>query len=265
MGIIGKIIKLTCFGGLFMSVQVQAESWPVQSCDVDDYITKAIGIEEPWLENAAYLFVQADNNGSPQSLTLSPEIEARFTDRLGMELDLPAYTANLPLGSGGVFGPVAAGLKFAALHTCDFSNGRSSLLTAEVEGQYWIDPRPSALPGQGNSVTAQVMWAQLWYPWFTQGEAGYTQRIGTGITSGWFLNTSVGHAIGVAYAAQLEVEVDNQLILDDGRRAIEGSVIPQIAYHLTPLWLIALGEQASFQQGVSHPQWSTLLMIEREL
>ncbi|CUA96927.1 hypothetical protein Ga0061069_10527 [Thiomonas bhubaneswarensis] len=256
---------LACVGGLFLGAQAQAQSWSVQPCDVDDYITKAIGIEEPWLENAAYVFAQTNTNGTPRSLTLSPEIEGQFSERLGMELDLPAYTANAPFGRGnGAFGPVAAGLKFAALHTCDLSEGRASLLTAEVEGQYWADPRPSVLPGQGNAVTAQVMWAQLWYPWFTQGEAGYTQRIGTGIASGWFLNTSLGHAIGTAYAAQVEVEVDNQLVMDDGRRGMEGSVMPQIAYHLTQQWLLALGEQASFQQGTSHPQWSTWVMLERE-
>ena len=126
-------------------------------------------------------------------------------------MDFPAYTANEPIGRGqGAFGPVSAGLKFAALHTCNLSEGRATLLTAEVEGQYWADPRPSMLPGEGNAVTTQVMWAQLWYPWFTQGEAGYTQRIGSGITGGWFVNTSLGSAIGAAYAVQLEVEADNQ-------------------------------------------------------
>lgn len=257
---------VACVSGALLGAQAQAQTWPVQPCDVDDYITKAIGIEEPWLENAAYLFAQANTNGSPQSLTLSPEIEGRFNDRIGMELDLPAYTANEPLGRGrSAFGPIAAGLKFAALHTCDLSEGRASLLTAEVEGQYWARPRQSVLPDQGNAVTAQVMWAQLWYPWFSQGEAGYTQRLGSGVTSGWFVNTSLGRAIRTVYAVQVEVEVDNQSTLDNGQRGLEGSVMPQIAYHLTPQWLLALGEQASLQQGQSrHPQWSTWLMLERE-
>ncbi len=237
-----------------------------QSCDVDDYITKAIGIEEPWVENAAYLYTQADNNGSPQALSLAPELEARFSDRLGMELDLPAYTAQEPVGRApSAFGPLAAGLKVAAAHVCDMSRGRATLLTGEVEGQYWADPRPQVLPGEGNSVTAQALWAQLWYPWFTQGEAGYTQRVGTGVTSGWFVNTSVGRALGTAYAVQLEIALDNQLPLDGGGRGIEGSVMPQVAWHVSPRWLLALGEQAAFQQGSSRSQWSTWLMVEREL
>uniref|UniRef100_E6PMV0 Uncharacterized protein n=1 Tax=mine drainage metagenome TaxID=410659 RepID=E6PMV0_9ZZZZ len=285
------IMATTGFAGMLFGMQAQAQPWQVQPCDVDDYITKAIGIEEPWLENAVYGFAQADNNGSLRSLTLSPEFEGKFSERLGMELDLPAYTANEPLGQGqGAFGPVAAGLKFAALHTCNLSEGRASLLTVEVEGQYWAHPRPSVLPGEGNAVTAQVMWAQLWYPWFTQGEAGYTRGIGSqgnagppqisltptgggsasrpwgrsGVTSGWFVNTSLGHALGTAYAVQLEVEVDNQLTLDDGHRGIEGSVMPQFAYHLTQQWLLAIGEQAAIQQGQSQPQWSTWLMVEHD-
>lgn len=234
-----------------------------QSCDVDDYITKAIGIEEPWIENAGYLYAQA--GGSPQALTLAPEIEARFSERVGMELDLPGYTAQAsPGGGSGAFGPLAAGLKVAALHECAMDRGSATLLSAEIEGQYWADPRPAVLPDEGNSVTAQVMWAQLWYPWFTQGEAGYTRAVGTGVTGGWFVNTSLGKALGSAWSAQLEVAVDNQLRLQGGRRGIEGSVMPQIAYRGSPRWLVALGEQASAQQGVPGLQWTTWLMLERE-
>ena len=232
-------------------------------CDVDDYITKAIGIEEPWIENAGYLYSQAARD--PASLTLAPEIEARFSERVGMELDLPAYTTAAPLDGGrGAFGPLAAGLKVAALHECAMGRGSATLLSGEVEAQYWADPRPAVLAGEGNSVTAQLMWAQLWYPWFTQGEAGYTRAVGSGVTSGWFLNTSLGKALGSAWSVQLEVAVDNQLILDGGRRGIEGSVMPQVAYRGSPRWLIALGEQASIQQAGAGPQWTTWLMLEHE-
>jgi hypothetical protein len=236
-----------------------------ESCDVDDYVTKAIGIEEPWLENAGYLFTQATNNSNPQAVTLAPEIEARFSDRLGMELDLPAYTAQKPLGRApSAFGPVAAGLKGVSIDTCDLSEGRATLFTGEIEGQYWVHPRPSVLAGQGNSVTGQAMWAELWNPWFSQGELGYTQRIGAGIASGWFLNTSFGRALNSAWAAQLELEVDDQLTLTDGHGGIEGSVMPQISYRASSEWLVALGEQASLQQGTAQTGWSTWLMIERE-
>jgi hypothetical protein len=256
-----RVIFLFTLIGLGWAQQASAQEW---NCDVDDYITKAIGIEEPWLENAGYLFSQV-TNAQPGSLTLAPEVEAKLNDHVGMELDLPTYTANTPIGSApATFGPAAAGLKLATLHTCNMGRGMATLLTFEIEGQYWADPRRSVLPGQGNAVSAQVMWAQLWYPWFTQGEAGYTQRIGLGISSGWFVNTSLGRSISTAYAAQLEVEVDNQLILDDGRRGMEGSVMPQVAYHVTPVWLLAVGEQASFQQSSSQPKWSTWVMAERD-
>ena len=236
-----------------------------QSCDVDDYITKAIGVEEPWVENAAYLFGQYDH-AAPQALTLAPELEARFSERVGMELDLPAYTAQTPLGRGAsAFGPLAAGVKLNALHRCDMGRGRATLLSVEVEAQYWGDRNTTVLPGQGNSATLQAMWAQLWYPWFTTGEVGYTQRVGAGVASGGFVNAALGRALDSAHSLQLEVELDNQATLADGSRGFEGSVMPQVAWRPSPRWLFALGEQASVQQGDLRPQWSTWLMVEREL
>jgi hypothetical protein len=242
-----------------------AASAQAQSCDVDDYVTKAIGIEEPWVENAGYLFAQYDHAADPQALTLAPELESRFSDRVGMELDLPAYTAQAPLGRGAsAFGPLAAGLKFGALHSCDMGRGRATLLSVEVEGQYWADRNTTVLPGEGNSATLQAMWAQLWYPWFTTGEVGYTQRIGGGVASGGFVNAALGRALDSAHSVQIEVELDNQATLADGSRGFEGSVMPQFAWRPSPRWLFALGEQASLQQGALRPQWSTWLMVERE-
>lgn len=243
------------------ALPAHAQNW---DCDVDDYITKPIGIEEAWAENAGYLFTQVSHQ-QPAGITMAPEIEARLGERNGLELDLPAYSSGFPLGRApGAFGPLAAGLKLGMVHTCDMSRGRATLLTFEVEGQYWANPRPQVLPGVGDSATAQLLWAQLGYPWFTEGELGYTQRIGPGAASGWFVNASVGRALAPSWSAQLEVELDNQAVQDDGRRGMQGFVMPQIAYHATPVWLIALGEQASLQQGDGHPQWSTWLMLERE-
>ena len=238
-----------------------AQDW---NCDVDDYITKSIGIEEPWVENAGYLFTQI-NKGSPSSLTVAPEIEARLNERFGMEIDLPAYTTALPLGHGqSALSPFGAGIKAGVIHDCNVDRGQATLLTFELEGQYWADRRPDVLPDEGNSITAQAMWAQLWYPFFNEGEIGYTQHVGSGVTSGWFVNTSFGKSLGNPnYSVQLEAEADNQLVLDNGQRGIEGYFMPQIAYHATP-WLFAVGEQANIQQGNWRANWSTWLMVERE-
>lgn len=244
------------------TVLVAERAWS-EPCDVDEYVTKAIGIEEPWLENAGYLFIQATHSSSPEAVTLSPEIEARFSDRLGMELDLPGYTAQEPLRRGrDALGPLAAGLKAVGFDTCDPSHERTTLLTGEIEGQYWADPRHSVLPGEGNSVTGQVMWTELWNSWFSQGEVGYTRGVGPWIISGWFLNTSIGRPLNSVWAAQLEIEIDNQTTLLDGHRGIEGSVMPQISYRPSTQWLVALGEQASRWQGNSQTGWSTWLMME---
>ena len=250
---------------LVVAMVVSGSAW-AQSCDIDTSVIRAIGIEEPWLENAGYLFTRVTDNSSPRAIGLAPEIEARFSDRLGMELDLPAYTAQEPLGRApSAFGPLAAGLKAVGVHTCSLDEGRATLLTGEIEGQYWTHPRPSVLPGQGDSVTGQAMWAELWNPWFGEGEVGYTRRIGAGIVNGWFFNTSVGRSWSSACSAQLELEVDNQLALADGHRGIEGSVMPQMSYRTSSQWLIAVGEQASLQKGASQTRWSTWLMIEREI
>jgi hypothetical protein len=234
------------------------------SCDVDDYVTKAIGIEEPWLENAGYLFTQVTHNSAPQILTIAPEIEARFNDRLGMELDLPAFSAQEPVGRRPhAFGPMAVGLKGLGVQRCNPRGDRAMVLTGEIEGQYWADRRPSVLPGEGNSVTAQAMWAELWNPWFSEGEIGYTQRVGSGVSSGWFLNTSLGRAWSSAWAAQLELEINDQSTSTNGHRDIEVSVMPQVSYRPSPQWLLALGEQASVEQGAAQTGWSTWLMVER--
>ena len=83
------------------------------SCgSLDDAVTKATGIEEPWVENAGYVLASITRNAHPQTFTVAPEPEARFDRGLGMELDLPIYTTAQPLGStAGAFGPFAAGLK----------------------------------------------------------------------------------------------------------------------------------------------------------
>ena len=252
------LLSVLCLSSaLWSQVAYSQQDW---NCDVDDFITKPIGIEESWLENSGYLYAQASHD-QPSSLTLAPEIEGRFSDRIGMELDLPEFSANFPLGRGSsALGPAAFGLKFAALHECNPAKGEATLVTFEVEGQY----SPKKLSGEGNSVSPQVMWAQLWYPWFTQGEAGYTQQVGNGVTNGWFINTSLGRAIHGVYAVQLEVEGDNQLVMANGQRGYEGYLMPQVAYHVGSKWLFALGEQIEKQQGNRSTSWSTWGMLERE-
>ena len=132
-------VGIACWVGVATVVliaQLAAGSARAQSCDVDEYLTKAIGMEEPWVENAGYLFTQITNNSIPQAVTLAPEVEARFSDRLGMEIDLPAYTGQEPLGRApGAFGPLSAGLKGVGIRRCDPSQGRAVLLTGEIEGQ----------------------------------------------------------------------------------------------------------------------------------
>lgn len=52
-------------------------------------------------------------------------------------------------------------------------------------------------------------------------------------------------------------------VLNPKGRAL--GLMPRIAWRPFPQWWFALGEQAAFQQSSAHPQWSTWLMLEREL
>jgi len=247
------------------TIVVFSQAISAATCEVDEYVTRAIGIEEPWVENAAYLFSEIGNQ-SGGALVLSPEMDLRLSDRLGLEIDLPAYVMNYPLGRGpAAFGPAGLGLKVPVLESCNrLGEGRATVVTTELEGQFWPTPHRNAIDGAGSSITAQVLWARLWWPWFNQGELGYTQRVGTGVTSGGFINTSFGRAISATTAMQVELEMDNQLTKSDGKRGLEGSILPQLAYRPGPQWLIAIGEEFAVRENDWHPELSTVLMVERE-
>ncbi|MGC8504058.1 MAG: hypothetical protein ACP5MM_04600 [Acidithiobacillus sp.] len=250
---------------LAVMIMVFSQTAPAATCEVDEYVTRAIGIEEPWLENAAYLFSQTANQAGG-AWVLAPEMDLRLSDRVGLEIDPPAYVMNYPVGRGpAAFGPAGLGLKVPVPQRCNqLGRGRATIVTAEVEGQFWPAPQRNAIDGAGSSITAQVEWAQLWWPWFNQGELGYTQRVGTGVTSGGFVNTSLGRALDATTAIQVELELDDQLIRGDEKRGLEGSVMPQVAYRPGPQWLLAIGEEFAVRENDWHPQISTMLMAERE-
>ena len=219
---------------------------------------KAIGIEEPWLENAGYLFAK-NFAGSPGSFALAPQADIRFSRWVGMEIDLPSWRVT---GSRSSSHALGAGLKVPLIAGCQGSRSPHTFLTAEIEGQY-SPQRAPILNGPGNSVTAQVEWAQG-AETFYEGELGYTKGLGLGAISGWFLNTSVGRKLGKAVAIQLEFAIDHEDFLASGRLGLEGSILPQIAFHIFPSWLLALGEQIGWAQSQHKTQWRTWLMVERE-
>jgi len=232
----------------------------VEQCDVDDYIIKAIGIEEPWIENAVYGFTQFSNNKNGQ-LSFYPEVEAKFSNRLGAEIDLPSYVSDYPIGKGNSgIGAVTIGPKVLLLRKCDFQEGKAYLLTFETEFSY--SPIPNSIASTGNSLTEQIEYGVLSYPYFSTGELGYTEKLSNEATNGYFVNISLGRNITPSFAVQLETEADNQYLYND-KHALEGFLMPQVEYHISG-WLLGVGEQASLQEYSSKTEYSTWVMIERE-
>ncbi|MHB8255274.1 MAG: hypothetical protein ACYDEV_16680 [Acidiferrobacter sp.] len=248
--------KWAWYGWFFLSIPVSmGQAW----ADCGDHgLPKAIGIEEPWLENAGYLLARSPaGNGAGFSVATAADI--RLSRRLGMEIDMPSWR---PQGIPRSSDTLGAGLKVPLTPDCRAGRPSHTLVTAEIEGQY--SHRAAAMAnGPDSSITAQVEWAQD-AATFTQGEIGYTQTRGPNLASGWFLNTSVGRYLGKTTALQLEIAIDNQNIGAGGHRDLKGSVLPQIAFRVAPDWLFALGEQVAWAQNRHKTQRSTWFMAERE-
>lgn len=211
-------------------------------------ITRAIGIEEAWIENAVYFFGQGRQS-------LSPEADLAFSPRVGMEIDFPGVDP----ANGVLSSTWGAGLKVPVIQDC--RSDHSAYLTAELEGQYNARKEP-APAGLGNDITVQTEWAIAAPVGFFEGEAGHTSAIGPGGLGGWFANASLGRPFGLL-ALQLEGEMDDQIPSGLATQArVEGSVFPQVAVHAGPAWLLAMGEQRSFSPVA--PRWTTWFMVERE-
>lgn len=210
--------------------------------------TRAIGIEEAWIENAVYFFGQ----GRP---SLSPEADLAFSPRIGMEIDFPSVDP----AKGVLSSTWGAGLKVPIVQDC--GGDHSAYLTAELEGQYNARHEPAPV-GLGNSITVQTEWAMAYPIGFFEGEAGHASAIGRGGLGGWFANASLGHHFGPV-ALQVEGEIDDEAPPGPWMPTrVEGSVFPQIALQAGPAWLMAAGEQRSFSPTA--PRWTTWFMVERE-
>lgn len=212
-------------------------------------ITRAIGIEEAWVENAVYFFGEG-------RASVGPETDLALASRLGMEIDFPGINpATGRLSSTG-----GAGLKLPVVKRCR-EGAQSTFLTLELEGQYTTVNEAVTRP-PGDSVTVQAAWALADSAGFFEGEAGHVAALGPAALGGWFANASLGHRFG-PFAAQVEGEIDDEA--SRGRRTEvggEGSVFPQVAFHAGQAWLLAVGEERHF--GPLTPRWTTWLMAERE-
>ncbi|MHB1513669.1 MAG: hypothetical protein ACYCTF_09560 [Acidiferrobacter sp.] len=213
------------------------------------HIARALGIEEAWIENAASFSLQGRN-------TLAAGADLALDRHIGMEIDLPAWD----IASHALSPAVGAGVKVVLHGPCQPQTS-ATYVTAELEGQYNTRARP-APPGQGDVITGQLEWAVVRPAGFFQGELGHNVALGAGGLPGWFLNASLGRRFGLL-TLQWEFEIDNTLPKGP-YGTIEGSVWPQLALHLTPSWLLALGEERTFTRVPATPRYSTWLLLERE-
>lgn len=213
------------------------------------HITRALGIEEAWLENAASFSLQGRD-------TLAVGADLALDRHIGMEIDLPTW--DLP--SHTLSPAVGAGVKIL-LHGPCRPHASATYVTAELEGQYNRRARP-APPGQGDMMTGQLAWAVIRPVGFFQGELGRSAALSGDGLSGWFLNASLGRRFGLL-TLQWEFEIDNTLPKGP-YGTIEGSVWPQLALHLSPSWILALGEERTFTRVPATPRYSTWLLLERE-
>ena len=235
--------------------------------DLDRGIVRSLNIEESWVENALYLHsVNADNLSRGNMWTLSGEMDFALNDWLGGELDFPVLLMTYPLGQApSGFGPITLGLRIVPFQTGTEVSREAAILSMEVEGNLWPTPQTLNFPGQGNSVTPELLWAYRYHRVFFQGITGYTIPEGIGAIANPFFEISVGRTFEQTIALQIEADANGAIPLSIGRVAPTLTFIPEVAYMpYGDLWLNEIGEGLTIY-GSLGPQPTTYFMMEFEL
>lgn len=215
------------------------------SPDLDRGIVRSLNIEESWVENAFYIhWENADSFSRGSSNSLSGELDFSLNDHLGGEVDFPLLLLTDPLGSGpAALGPVAAGIRVVPWQFGTEVTRQSGILAFEVEGSFWPAPQLATFPGEGNSVTPEVLWAFRERRVYFQGITGYTMPAGPGAVANPFFYISAGRTWEQLWAFQLEADFNGAVLLPDGKTVPGETFIPEIAYlPFGDLWLNEIGE-----------------------
>lgn len=224
-------------------------------------MTRALNIEEAWVENAAYVFAMTDNSlAAGRTVELEGEADFAFSDRLGGEVDFPQLMLRQPLGhAASVLGPVALGLRYVPLRFGTADSARAGLAAVELEGALAPASSPS-FPDLGNSGTAEVLGGLRFGRVSVQGLYGATRALGRSGTSGWFGNTSIAFHLGSAFSPQIEVDFGGDIPADDRAGAIRSAFIPELGFQ-TGVWTL----EAGVEVGATWDRSASILMIERDL
>ena len=150
--------------------------------DLDRRIVRSLNIEESWVKKAFYIHsINADDLSQGKGWTLSGEMDFAFNAWFGGELDFPVLLMTYPLGQGpSGFGPITLGLRAVPYQTGTEVSREAAIISLEVEGNFWPTPQVKNFPGQGNSVTPELLWAYRYHRVYFQGITGDTLPTGLG-------------------------------------------------------------------------------------
>lgn len=235
--------------------------------DLDRRIVRSLNIEESWVKKAFYIHsINADDLSQGKGWTLSGEMDFAFNAWFGGELDFPVLLMTYPLGQGpSGFGPITLGLRAVPYQTGTEVSREAAIISLEVEGNFWPTPQVKNFPGQGNSVTPELLWAYRYHRVYFQGITGDTLPTGLGAIANPFFEISVGRTFEQILALQIEADANGAIPLVNGKVVPTLTFIPEIAYMpFGDLWLNEIGEVLTTNGSLGH-QPTTYFMMEFEL
>ena len=235
--------------------------------DLDRRIVRSLNIEESWVKKAFYIHsINADDLSQGKGWTLSGEMDFAFNAWFGGELDFPVLLMTYPLGQGpSGFGPITLGLRAVPYQTGTEVSREAAIISLEVEGNFWPTPQVKNFPGQGNSVTPELLWAYRYHRVYFQGITGDTLPTGLGAIANPFFEISVERTFEQILALQIEADANGAISLVNGKVVPTLTFIPEIAYMpFGDLWLNEIGEGLTTNGSLGH-QPTTYFMMEFEL
>lgn len=232
--------------------------------DPDHGMARALGIEEPWVENAAYFSSNRNNNASPgHAWNSGVEWDAVLGKDWGAEIDVPGILATQPLGRApATLAPLTAGLKYSPWHWGDDDSEDAGVVGMEVEGGWWATPQPANFPGVGSSLAEQVLFGIRHGTNWIQGEYGFNQRVSADARTGWFANSALGHRLSKDWVIQLELDL-NRTSVDALGHTVAGMMLtPQVGWQINPRWQMILGESFGHIEGQASLGTITSILFE---
>ena len=232
--------------------------------DPDQGMSRAWNIEEPWIENAFYIYASRDNeNATGRAVSLSGERDIAFSRRWGAEIDAPGVMATEPLGKGAVaMAPIAVGLKYAPWQWGSDDDDSAGVIDFEIEGAWWPRPQPQNFPGTGSSLTEQVLIGLRQSSRWLQGQYAISQRLGADARSGWSANTAIGQRLNRIWSVQMEVDLNRTSVDANGATTMSVAWIPQVSAQIGHAWEVVVGESFTRIGGQSGYTGTTNLMFE---